>query len=502
MPSSRSAASAVSVMPGGPPTKYDQRPLLLELLLLLLALLLELLLVVLLLLLSGSHSPSFRQEDHNIRGASSCVKHRERRERVRLAVQPLTRRHDLLGTLDHRHSGRRVQGGRRIATRCWTVVAGVVLACLALAVAAPANPPGLVGRYYLDELSGTSTPDSSGNGLNAVRVGAPAAIPDGRLGGAFRFGGSTDGFAGDFAPLRPATVTVAAWVRAGGTPGAYRYIVSQGAAGCSHASYALYTGDVPGLRFFVWNGSAVVQSPPAPGSVWDGAWHLVTGTYDGVAARLYVDARQVGAGTTATGPIVYGLANDSFAIGNYAGSLRIPQQCPGDFNFGGDIDEVQVFDRALSAVEIASLMANPSAGGDPPPPAPPPVSGPAPARIQARLRMTWVVGPRAVTITSASLLNVPTGAKVRLVCRSCRIRQTITAKRRARTLARLRNERLRRGQRLTVTITKSGFAGRVITRKVRRYRRTRTGIERAARRPFTERVRCIPAGATKPAKKC
>jgi hypothetical protein len=382
-----------------------------------------------------------------------------------------------------------------------------MLACLAFAAAAPADPPGLVGRYNLDTLiGGTSTPDSSGNGLNAVRVGAPAAIPDGRFGGAFRFGRSTDGFAGDFAPLRPATITVAAWVRAGRTPGPYRYVVSQGGHGCSHASYGLFTGDTPGLRFYVWNGAAVTLSPPSSGAVWDGAWHLVTGTYDGVAVRLYIDAQQVGAGTPATGPIVYGLPNNSFAIGNYAGHLLSPQQCPGEVASGsGDIDEVRVFDRALSAVEIGSLMTDPNVGGDPPPPPgydDPPGPGQLPGRIKARLRMTWNVGSRAVTIGSAALVHVPIGAKVRLVCRPCRIRQTITARRRTHTHARLSNKRLRRGQTLTVRITKPGFVGRVITRKVKRYGRTRAARERVAPDPFTDRVRCIPIGATKPAKNC
>jgi hypothetical protein len=116
--------------------------------------------------------------------------------------------------------------------------------------------------------------------------------------------------------------------------------------------------------------------------------------------------------------------------------------------------------------------------------------------------MTWLVGLDAVEITSASLVNVPTGAKVRIICRPCRIKQTITAKRRTRGLARLPNKRLRRGQKLTVRITKRGFIGRVITRKVKRYERSRAGVERAARRPFTETVRCIPIGATKPARKC
>ena len=387
--------------------------------------------------------------------------------------------------------------------------AGVLLASLALVPAASADLAGLVGRWYLDELGGGATPDSSGNGLNAVRVGAPAAIADGRFGGAFRFGGTTDAFGGDFPPLRPSTVTVAAWVRSATIPARVKAVVAQGAAGgCSYSSYALYTGgsaDVPGLRFYIWNGSAAVVSPAASNAMWDGSWHLVTGTYDGAAVRLYVDAQQVGAGTPTTGPVVYGLANNVFVIGNYAGNLGGTQECVENTSFSGDIDEVSVFNRALSVTEIASLMSH-SSGGSGGDPSPPPPAAPAPGspavRIAARLRMTWVVSTGAVTITSATLVNVPIGAKVRLVCRSCRIRQTITAKRGTLTLARLRNKRVRRGQTVTVTITKRGYVGRVITRKVKRYGRTRAAVERAARRPFTETVRCIPVGATKPAKKC
>lgn len=385
--------------------------------------------------------------------------------------------------------------------RRWAVGVGAILASLAPASVAPADPSGLIGRYDLDALVGTTTLDSSGNGLNAVRVGAPAAIADGRFGGGFRFGGFKDAFAGDFAALRPSAVTVAAWVRAGSAPGPYQNIVAQGASSCSYASYSLSTDGSARLRFYIWNGSAVPVAPTA--AIWDGAWHLATGTYDGAAVRLYVDGQQVGAGTPATGPVVYGLPDNRFVIGNYAGNLQDPPACGGNASFAGDIDEVSVYNRALDAAEIASLMTGPTgptSGGDPPPSVP---QGPAPAaRIRARLQMSWVVSRRAVTITSATLRGVPTGAKVRLVCRPCHVKQTLTANGNIRTLVRLRNKRLSRGQTLTVTITKSGLVGRVITRRVKRYGRTRAAIKRAARGPFTETVRCIPVGTTVPARKC
>jgi hypothetical protein len=83
--------------------------------------------------------------------------------------------------------------------------------------------------------------------------------------------------------------------------------------------------------------------------VWDGAWHHLAGTYDGVTVRLYVDGVEQGTGTPATSAINYALAdNNTFRIGGYRSSCV-------DFLFTGDIDEVQIFNRALTAQEIAAI---------------------------------------------------------------------------------------------------------------------------------------------------
>ena len=91
--------------------------------------------------------------------------------------------------------------------------------------------------------------------------------------------------------------------------------------------------------------------------MWNGAWHHVAGTYDGASVRLYVDGAQVGTGTPASGPIAYGLASSNrLAIGNYAGNLPDPPECSENTAFGADIDEVRVFNRALSQQEIGSVL--------------------------------------------------------------------------------------------------------------------------------------------------
>jgi beta-galactosidase len=144
-------------------------------------------------------------------------------------------------------------------------------------------------------------------------------------------------------------VTVMAWVRGSGYSGPNAYIVSKGAEECFGASYALYTGDSGGLVFYVTDGVTLNFSPDAGFSLWNGDWHLVAGTYDGHMVRLYVDGVEVGEGTEATiGGINYNLGdNGRFYIGAYRGTC--------DLGFTGDVDEVQVFSRALTAAELENI---------------------------------------------------------------------------------------------------------------------------------------------------
>lgn len=104
------------------------------------------------------------------------------------------------------------------------------LGCLALVLAATltqaaqAADPGLVAQWHLDQVTGATTPDSSGNGLTGVDVaGTPTP---GRFGGALSLAGAPNGFRAAGGQLEPQRLTVMAWVRAApATNGSYRQIV-------------------------------------------------------------------------------------------------------------------------------------------------------------------------------------------------------------------------------------------------------------------------------------
>jgi len=242
---------------------------------------------------------------------------------------------------------------KRISLGALVLVITALIASPALAASGP------VGVWKLDEGSGTAARDSSGNGNNGVLSGGATWVP-GVFGSAVALDGSTGEVkVTDNNALEPATaVTVSAWVKAVGSPGTYRYIVAKGGNQCIAASYGLYTGLNGGLEFYVsqHHGATFGLSPDAGQGVWDGNWHLAIGTYDGTTIRLYIDGVQVGSGTPQTGALEYLLqSSNDFYIGNY------PSCQP--HHFQGDVDEVMVWARALSAAEITALAAAPSGSG-------------------------------------------------------------------------------------------------------------------------------------------
>jgi hypothetical protein len=243
--------------------------------------------------------------------------------------------------------------------------AGIAAALIALAIAgAPASADsGLVGQWHFDEGQGAGAADSSGYGNNGALSGDPQGNPvpvwvPGRFGTALSFNGSNIVDVDmRSTSIEPATVSVTAWVKNSGSPGDFQYIVAKGASGCDSASYGIYTGSNGGLEFYISNGSTssgtdYVVSPDAGTRIWDGGWHHVVGTFDGSTVRLYVDGTQAGSGTAYSGAIAYARSNSNHLfIGNYP---KQPPPCQAS-GFTGAIDEVTVWNGALTAAQVSAL---------------------------------------------------------------------------------------------------------------------------------------------------
>jgi hypothetical protein len=269
----------------------------------------------------------------------------------------------------------RPDAGRSHATWRSTMVAALAGLTLLLATqaAVAAESDGLA-RWPMDEGTGQVAADVSGQGHHAQLGGSAGADPNdpewvpGRFGTALRFVGVEDQFAeiGQPATLTPGFVTLEAWIRRLGTPGRWRYVFSNGGQGCDFSSFGLYSGAGGGLSFYVAGTGGYVTSPDAAQEhAWDGAWHYAVGTYDGQHVRLYLDGSEVGHGSATGLSIRYGLGSPGAFIGTYRGTCDQP--------FTGDVDEVAIRGRALSAAEIAALGKD--AAARPMPPQLPPVSG-------------------------------------------------------------------------------------------------------------------------------
>jgi len=213
---------------------------------------------------------------------------------------------------------------------------------------------GLVGYWKMDEASWNGTAgeviDASGNGNNGVATCTGTGCTKPTTGaGNFGNGGSFDGSEdyvsiANSTSLNPQTLSVSMWVK-GSTQGGYKYLLVK-----QSANFAFYTGANAGLYFYITpSGYSLTLSPAYSASIWNNQWHHVVGVYDGSKVRLYVDGTEFQNGTICGGSQLASSSGPLY-IGGY-----IDQGYGGTLNFNGTLDEVRIYNRALSPAEIRAL---------------------------------------------------------------------------------------------------------------------------------------------------
>jgi Concanavalin A-like lectin/glucanases superfamily/TIR domain len=220
---------------------------------------------------------------------------------------------------------------------------------------------GLVGYWPFDSKTinwATNTAqDLSGHGNNATLVNMSAVKSSvlGKIGEALQFdGSSTFAKAGNAnLPAGTAARSISVWIKTtqGVAANTFPLIAEYGITGTVGEYYGLglcppsenacnyAPAGVAGLG--VW-GPGITSARP----INDGSWHHLVATFDGVNHRLYLDGVLQGTAPLTTNTIL----NTYLFIGG-------PIQSVVTF-FNGSIDELRIYDRALSAQEVSQLFSN------------------------------------------------------------------------------------------------------------------------------------------------
>jgi len=225
---------------------------------------------------------------------------------------------------------------------------------------------GPVAAYSFDEGIGSTVADASGRGNVGTIAGATWSA-GGHSGSALSFNGTNSWVTvADAASLDLTTgMTLEAWIKPTALS-SWRTVVMKEAAG--DLAYVLYGYDnAPRPATYISVGGQETTGGGAAPAM--NAWTHLAATYDGATLRLFTNGVLVST-TARTG-----------AIDTSASPLRIGGNGVWGEYFSGLIDEVRIYNRALSQAEIQTDMATPVGSGGPPltDPTPPTVAFTQPA---------------------------------------------------------------------------------------------------------------------------
>ena len=207
----------------------------------------------------------------------------------------------------------------------------------------PPPPSGLVLALGFNEGGGSVTSDASGMGHNGLI--REAQFVAGRFGNALRFDGINDWVTvADSAALDlSSAMTIEAWVNPSVVGGWQTLLLKEGLGNMAYELYSNNDVSRPAAYFTGANGT--LRAATGTAKLAANAWTHLAVSYDGANMRVYVN-----------GVLVRTVARSGAIIATN-GSLHIGGNAVwgGEF-FSGLIDEVRIYNRALSGEEIQTDM--------------------------------------------------------------------------------------------------------------------------------------------------
>jgi len=259
---------------------------------------------------------------------------------------------------------------------------------LSLAGMADADPQGLAGWWKLDETSGTTAADSSGNGNHGTLEG-DVLWTEGALGGAWEGDGTGDYIRiphSDSLDLSE-TVTVAMWLYGGAGPD---MLLCKGSGGGAWvASYSIRMDDAAAhARELNWRGrvgnteDSLNSSTAIPQAEWTHAAVTFNVNASGNNQKIYING------------VLDAESRSTNALSSNTDDLLIGADAYGTtrWHWQGRFDDVRIYSVALDAAQINSVMAG---GGLEAASGANPTDGATDVYRQAQLG--WTAGDYAVT---------------------------------------------------------------------------------------------------------
>jgi hypothetical protein len=212
---------------------------------------------------------------------------------------------------------------------------------------------GLVGWWTLDEGTSTVAHDFSGNGNNGTltNISAPPTsssgwTTSGKRSNAITFDGTNDYVdIPDSTSLNPTTgqLSMTAWVKRSNAAGDTKVFFKVPAA--NNAGYGMAVTNQK-LEFSISGISCDVRNASGGTTLSSGVWYFLAATYDGITCKTYVNA-VVDKSVAGSGTFVATSANLRIGADQYTN--------PPSYPFAGIIDDVRLYNRALSVTEISKL---------------------------------------------------------------------------------------------------------------------------------------------------
>ncbi len=272
---------------------------------------------------------------------------------------------------------------------------------------------GLALYWKLDEGTGSTVTDSSGNGMNGTLLGSPTWVSGStaKINGALSFNGTNSAVTSPAVPLNTAVVSVAFWLNGGMGSGTSMILESSPNLNNSDTGFAVSTEssstNCPGASNIVWlvlHGNMGYNNScfQYPGS----GWHHYVAVFDKSQGSqrevsLFID------GATSSVLVQHNSADNTNGFNaSPANPIYLMSRGGSSLFSSGTIDDVRIYTKALSQAEAQALYNWTPA----PPPPPADTSAPSiPASISAN-----VVSANQINLSwSASTDNVGvTGYKV------------------------------------------------------------------------------------------